>query len=193
MSEVASGPAASAEVFARVLDSHLVTLLPARSRWDDTWLQGLHLILYADDILLLATTPEEMTHKILSIQAHLRLIGLHLAMHKLQAIICRTLHAPLHVHENLVIEPVDSFVFLGVLVGFAVTAQMTLGRSLGRAMNSFWAFYGILKAGLSPVRERLHLCQAYVTSRWRWMSPAARPTQAILAMRNWISRGEVFA
>ena len=103
-------------------------------------------------------------------------------MHNLQMIACKTLHAPLHVHENLLVEPIDSFVFLGILVGYAVTAQMTLGRSLGRAMNSFWAFYGILKTGLSPVRERLHLLQAYVTSRWSWMSPAVRPTQAILKL-----------
>ena len=57
------GSSYSAEIFASVLGSHVSLLLPTWSQLNATWLQGLHLILYADDILLLATSQEEMRQK----------------------------------------------------------------------------------------------------------------------------------
>ena len=76
------------------------------------------------------------------------------------------------------VSPVSSAVFLGVLVGFAVSTCQTLTRSLSRAMNTYWSFAGILiKASTTPVRGRLKLLTSFVTSRWRWMAPAVRPSQ----------------
>ena len=98
------GSSYSAEIFARTLDRHLGKLLPFWSKWSHSWLQDLQLILYADDILLLATSEAEMASKIQEIQKHLRLIGLHLADGKLQIIASPVIPAP----ESLSPRPVSS-------------------------------------------------------------------------------------
>ena len=98
----------------------------------------MHAILYADDILLLATSMHEMRIKLHGIRDHLKLIGLQLAPAKCQFMCSPDLGNP--VLEFSLGQQVK-LVFLGILLGFAVTPTQTLGRAMGRAMNSFWAMY----------------------------------------------------
>ena len=124
-----------------------------------------------------------MQFKLQGIHKHLELIGLRLAMHKCQLISSSHCSAPRVLHPNSVpVQVVQSFIFLGILVGFAVTPEQILSRSLTRAMHAFWGHYGILKACRTAVADRLMLLTAFVTSRWRWMSPAVRPTTRILRL-----------
>ena len=137
---ILQGSSYSAELFARVLDWHLHSLaLEWSQRYPSNWFPALHLILYADDILLLATSEEEMQVKLHGIHKHLELIGLRLASYK-----CQIISSP-HCPHSKVLQPnaepvqvVSSFVFLGILVGFAVTPEQILSRSLTRAMHAFW-------------------------------------------------------
>ena len=180
---IMQGSAYSADLFARVLDAHLHVLF---CRWNSelapTWLKDLHAIIYADDLMLLATSRAEMQLKLRQIREHLSLIGLHLAKVKCQLLVSPLVEIgpPVCFSDGTPVQEVESLVFLGVLIGFRVTAAQTLGRSLGRAMNSFWCFAGILRVGATPVRERLKLLTSFVSSRRRWMSAAARPTTALL-------------
>ena len=102
-------------------------------------MKHLHAIIYADDLMLLATSREQM----------LSLIGLHLAKAKCQLLVspCVPEIMPICFADGTPVQEVSSLVFLGILIGFQVTAAQTLGRSLARAVNSFWCFAGILKAG----------------------------------------------
>ena len=73
------------------------------------------------------------------------------------------------------IQEVESFLFLGILVGFAVTCQMTIAARLRMATNSFYGYLGFLSRARGPLKKRLHLLNSFVTSNWRWLSAAARP------------------
>ena len=183
MKGIMQGSACSADLFARGLDAHLHVLF---TRWnlefEPTWLKELHAIIYADDLMLLATSREEMQLKLRQMREHLSLISLHLAKAKCQMLVSPLVAAggPVSFSDGTPVQEVESLIFLGVLIGFQVTAAQTLGRSLGKAMNSFWCFVGILRSGATPVKERLKLLTSFVTSRWRWRSAAARPTAALL-------------
>ena len=179
---IMQGSAYSADLFARVLDAHLHVLFARwKSELEPTWLRDVHAIIYADDLMLLATSREEMQLKLRQIREHLSLIGLHLAKAKCQILVSPLVAAgpPVSFSDGTPVQEVESLVFLVVLIGFQVTAAQTLGRSLGRAMNFFWCFVGILRSGTTPVKERLKLLTSFVSSRWRWMSASARPTTAL--------------
>ena len=74
---------------------------------------------------------------------------------------------------------VPSFKFLGILIGFRVSCASVLGARLAGATNSFWGYYRILARSSAPIRQRLSLFSTFVTSKWRWMSPAVRPLVSI--------------
>ena len=109
-------------------------------------------IIFADDILLLATSRDQLVRMLNSLQDTLGAIGLLLARHKCQYI--RSPDLPkMPVQPNRFSEPiqeVDTFVFLGVLVGFAVTCQMTVAARLRMATNSFYGYLGFLARTRGP-------------------------------------------
>ena len=62
---VMQGSTYSAEIFARVLDWHLHSLvLEWAQTFASNWFPDLHLVLYANDILLLACTESELQAKL---------------------------------------------------------------------------------------------------------------------------------
>ena len=160
----------SAELFARVLDGHLGSLVATwKQEFGGSWLQDMHAIIYADDILLLATSTHEMRIKLQGIREHLKLIGLQLAVAKCQFMCSKDLGNPLpESSPGQPVKQVTSFVFLGVLLGFSVSPVQKLGRAMGRAMNTFWAMYGILKAGLPLSRNE-----------FRYLGPLSPPDLAV--------------
>ena len=73
----------------------------------------------------------------------------------------------------------NTLVFLGILMGFAVTCVDVLNHRLGVAAKTFHGFYRILCRGTTPVKKRLQLLDSYITSKWRWMAPAVRPVTKV--------------
>ncbi|CAE7836810.1 nmt [Symbiodinium sp. CCMP2592] len=184
---ILQGSAFSAELFARCLDHFLGPLVLSWESQESTWLRDssgrpLFLILYADDLLVLATCASQLERLLDEIQATLDAIGLSLARNKCQYIqspdlcgsepVCpRGFEKPL--------ELVDSFTFLGILVGFSITCQMTLSARLRMATNSFFGYLSFLSRSRGSLVKRLHLLDSFVTSRWRWLSAAVRPLHAV--------------
>ena len=113
---IVQGAPYSAELFARVVDSNLA---PVHLRWqleEDTWLRtymGCLLILYADDIAVLATSCAQMTRMIEEVQSTLALIGLRLSPQKSQVLKNnRVSDAEVSMHGE-VVKQVHTFVYLG--------------------------------------------------------------------------------
>ena len=187
------GSSYSAEVFGRTLDYFLGFL---HTRWDiseDTWIKAdlpqgvsrkLFNLLYADDIILLATSIEQVRRLLEGVISILASIGLTLSLEK-----CKFIHSPDISSRPIVvgstsIHPVRAFKFLGILMGFDLNCQTILSARLTMANNTFWGYYRILKRPAAPVRKRLQLLNTYVTSKWRWMSPCVRPVSAVTKMLN---------
>ena len=178
---VLQGTPFSAELFGRVLDHFLGDVWQDWNTRFDTWIQArgchLHAILYADDVLLIATSYSELRAKLQDVQRVLQPLGLHLALEK-----CKLLVSPAVPREEFTVGEqtlgqVDTLLFLGVLLGFTITSCMTLSARTVRATNVFYAFYKILTEPGVALASRLSLLCRHVTSTWRWLSPALRPVQ----------------
>ena len=188
---VVQGSSYSAEIFARTVDYFLGFVVDRWSNTESTWIQsmdpnGVHRrlfnLIYADDIILLATSYAQATRLLEGVVDTLTSIGLTLALDK-----CKFFSSPdLGVHplvvRDVVIRHVSSFKFLGVLVGFNISSQAVLSARLSMAHNSFWGYYRILKRKGGPVKTRLHLLNSFVTSKWRWLSPCIRPVTMVVNM-----------
>ena len=182
------GSSYSAEIFGRTLDHFLGFMC---TRWDlsmDTWIKStgpdgvttkLFNLLYADDIILLATSYSQARRLLEDVVDILSSIGLSLALEKCKFLVSPDLPSRDLCVRNVTISPVRAFKFLGVLMGFDLNSQTVLASRLSMANNSFWGYYRILRRPCAPLRKRLHLLNTYVTSRWRWMSPCVRPVTAV--------------
>ena len=185
------GSSYSAEIFGRTLDYYLGFLHTRWSISENTWIQStdpsgqLHKgfnLLYADGIILLATSYEQAKRLLEAVVDILAAIGLTLALDKCKFIVSPNLPSrPLRV-RSFDISPVRSFTFLGVLMGFDINAQTILAARLSMTNNAFWGYYKILRRPAASLRKRLHLLDTYVTSKWRWISPCIRPVTAVKNM-----------
>ena len=108
----------------------------------DTWIQArglsLRAILYADDILLLATSYEELRSKIRDVQHVLAPLGLQLSWDK-----CKLLRSPSVPKQVLQIEGQC----IEHVVGHGLSSLMTLAALAARtvrATKSFYAHYKLL-------------------------------------------------
>ena len=81
---------------------------------------------------------------------------------------------------------VDTFVYLGILMGFAVSCTDAITHRVARAVAAFHGLYRILGRVGRDVCLRLRLFHVFVTSKWRWMSPGVRPTGPAIRMLNWL-------
>ena len=106
------GSSYSAEMFARVLDWHLSSLVATwKQEFGGTWLREMRAIIYADDIVLFATSMHEMQIKLRGIREHLKLIGLQLAPAKCQLMCSPDLGNPmLEFGPGQQVKQVTSFV-----------------------------------------------------------------------------------
>ena len=178
------GSSYSAELFARVLDHFVSHLFHKWRERYPTWIQdeqgtSLHAILYADDVVLLASSREHMLGMLQELKSTLAAIGLHLALDKCFFICSPGLDtSPLilpGVDSTLAIKHSEAFIYLGILVGFGVSCGTALSRRLAAATGAFWGHSGFLCRGNAPLKKRLQLFDAYVTNKWKWASAAFRP------------------
>ena len=181
------GSSYSAELFGRTLDHFLGFMVTRWSVSENTWIQAqgndglvkIFNLLYADDIILLATSFRQAHRLLEDVIDILQSIGLSLSLEKCRFLVSPDLTPrPIHV-RGFTISPVRSFNFLGVLMGFDLNSQTVLSARLTMANNSFWGYYRILRRPGAPLRKRLHLLNTYVTSKWRWLSPCVRPITAV--------------
>ena len=188
---VVQGSSYSAELFARTIDHFLGPLVEKWSQCENTWIQSsdpngsfarLFNLLFADDIILLASSLAQAARLLEDVVDALSAIGLSLALDKCKFILSPDLHpTPLTV-RNVTVSQVPSFVFLGVLMGFGVSSQTVLSARLSQAQNSFWGYFRILKRKSGPLKTRLQLFNSFVTSKWRWLSPCVRPVTMVINM-----------
>ena len=180
---IVQGAPYSAELFARILDYHARGVHAEWQLHEETWLQtcvcSLLLLMYADDIVLLATSCAQMARMVAGLSAVLDAIGLKLSFAK-----CKFLKGCHVADDSLLIggSPVafvQRFDFLGILMGFSVSCVDVLIHRLGKAAKNFHGFYRILCRGSAPVQKRLQLLDTFVTSKWRWMAPAIRPVSTV--------------
>ena len=97
-------------------------------------------LLYADDLVLLATSHAQATRMLQQVIAVFKVIGLQLSLRK-----CKFIASPCLPNRSIYagtvpIPMVPSFKFLGILIGFRVSCASVLGARLVRlagATNSF--------------------------------------------------------
>ena len=180
---IVQGAPYSAELFARIIDYHARGVHAGWQLHEDTWLQtcvcALLVIMYADDICLLATSCAQMARMVADLSGVLNSIGLRLAYPKCKFLKgCHVRDEVLHVGRERATFA-HRFVFLGILMGFSLSCVDVLVHRLGRAAKTFHGFYRILCRGSAPVKKRLQLLDTFVTSKWRWMAPAIRPVSKV--------------
>ena len=188
---VVQGSSYSAELFARTLDFYLGAVVSKWKSSEPTWIQSmdpngvfhqLYNLLFADDIVLLATSFEQASRMLVDVIDALSAIGLTLALDKCKYISSPDLPVVPLVVRGIDIRPVSSFRFLGILMGFGISSQTILSARLTQAQNSFWGYFKILKRKTGPLKTRLHLLNTFVTSKWRWLSPCVRPVTMVSNM-----------
>ena len=176
----------SAELFSRVLDWFVGIAYDTWEATESTWLRNgdrkLFCVIYADDLVLFATSHEQMRRMLEHLNRLLASIGLRIALEKCAYLQSNDLPDEAITVDGTTIPKVPHFIFLGVLIGFGVQCQDVLAARLVQTVNSFHGYYSILTRADSPIRKRLQLLNTFVTSRWRWMSGCIRPVTAVKNM-----------
>ena len=184
---ILQGSSYSAELFARCVDHYLAG---AQAKWqqeESTWLQTeqgdkLFLAPFADDLVLLGTTRDQTQRLLKDSEITLQAIGLYFNSKK-----CKFLRSPglssrpLILGNGSLVECEDTMLFLGILLGFHLTCVAVLAARMAKVGNAFWGYLQILRQTGVGLKQRLKVFDCFVTSRWRWLSPAVRPTQAVQA------------
>ena len=168
------GSSYSAEIFGRTLDYFIGFLHTRWSISENTWIQAqgpggnlikLFNLIYADDIILLATSYSQARRLLEGVVDILASIGLTLALDTCKFIVSPDLPQQTLRVRHIDILPVRSFTFLGVLMGFDINSQTILAARLSLTNNAFWGYYKILRRPGAPLGKRLHLLNTYVTSK----------------------------
>ena len=141
---ILQGSSYSAEIFARTVDHYLGDLVQAWQQTEDTWVKmdiyggtsiKLFNILFADDLVLLAVSFAQLQRMLNQVRDCLAAIGLCLSLKK-----CQVLAAPSVQKEEIrigdtILQQVDHFKFLGVLIGFKMSCLAVLSARLAMAIR----------------------------------------------------------
>ena len=112
----------------------------------------------------------------------LQAIGLHFNAKK-----CKFLRSPgmsdrpLKLHNGQPVHCEETMIFLGILLGFHLTCVAVLAARMVKVSSAFWGFFKVLRQTGVSLKQRLKVFDCFVISRWRWLSPAVRPIQAVQA------------
>ena len=109
--------------------------------WLTTYLCHLFLVLYADDIVVLATTCQQLTRMIAQIQRCLELIGLRLSAMKSQVLVGPYVPDANVFMSGQVVRCAHSFVYLGILMGFTTTCTDVALHRITKAVAAFHGYY----------------------------------------------------
>eukprot|EP00971_Amphidinium_carterae_P339269 6476934-Amphidinium_carterae.1 len=121
-----------------------------------------HLLLFMDDILLAASTWDELLDKLLAVQAALHTIGLELNVEK-SIVVTNVLCPPLEVQVGTQPIPVrGEFVYLGVHFCHKGDTMETYFHRVRAAWAAFWKWARLLTAHQLPLRDRLRLLDSTV-------------------------------
>ena len=185
---IVQGAPYSAELFARVVHSHLGAVHMQWQRDEVTWLTTylchLFLVLYTDDIVVLATTCQQLTRMMADVQRCLELIGLRLSVAKSQVLVGSNVPSARVFMGRQVVKCAPSLVYIGILMGFTVACTEVAVHRITKAVAAFHGYYRILCRVGKDVQTRLRLSRTFVTSKWRWMSPGIRRTGPVTRMLN---------
>ena len=179
------GTAYSAILFGRVVDFFLGPLLRTwEARWPHWKLP--FLLLYADDVLLLAPSTvllQQMTQEVVDL---LSTLGLHVNPAK-----CAVLDTEEGVGNGVFLrghggplktEP--ALLYLGVPLSFDFRPLTCFARALGRCANTYFAMRNLFKSRTLPAIKKVQLFDLYVTSKWLWCSGLIWPTKQALVGLN---------
>ena len=142
--------------------------------------ENLFLTPFADDLILLGTTREQAQRLLRDSEDTLQAIGLHFNSRK-----CKFLRPPgmsdqpLYLRNGNPIQAQPSLVFLGVLLAFNITCYAVIAARMTQVNNAFWGYFRVLRQAGVGLVQRLRVFNCFVTSRWRWMSPAFRPLKSV--------------
>ena len=135
------------------------------------------MLLYADDIRVLASSASELQAKLHDLQQCLSVIGLHINTSK-----CSVLHDgkgacpgvwPLRDCRPLAGS--DDISYLGVPLSHRQTPLGQRGLSLAKVSTSFFGLR-IFDHPSTAVGTKLELFRSYVTAKWAWCAPASWPS-----------------
>ena len=182
---VLQGSSYSAELFARCVDFYMSFINQEWQQREETWLQTqqegrkLFLTPFADDLVLIATSRDQAVRLLEDTVRTLGAIGLRMNWRK-----CKYIQTPGLPKIPLTpcgtdIQWAQSFIFLGILMGFQLSCQAVLAARMTKVSNAFWAYYRILRQHAVGLSKRLQIFDVFITSRWRWLSPAVRPSKSI--------------
>ena len=181
---ILQGSSYSAELFARCIDHYLSPLNDTWCQNENSWLttqEGAKLFLapFADDLVLLATSKEQAQRLLADCEKCLEAIGLRFNHKK-----CKYIQSPGFSKSPLKLKSGDvcwqaNFIFLGVLLGFQLTCLAVLSARIAKVSNAFWGYFRILRQPTVGLSKRLRMFDCFITSRWRWISPAVRPTKTV--------------
>ena len=179
------GTAFSADLFARVIDHFLQGLLP---QWDASCSEIFrrfelpHCLLFADDLLIMASSTVELQRKLRDLQDTLKAIGLLINTRKCSvlkqpdgntpAVWPRGAATPLQGESELM--------YLGVPLAHKTTPLGQMGASLAKVSASFFGLRKLFDHPDTPVSEKLDLFRSYITSKWAWASPTSWPSRQAL-------------
>ena len=178
---VLQGTAFSADLFSRVLDHFVAGLIP---RWEENQHDVFrkyslpHALLFADDILLFASTTSELQFKLRSLQLTLESIGLRLNLDKCSVLDQEDGTTPAVWGKSAArpLSGVEHLVYLGVPLTYRVNPLGQLGISLAKMSSAFFGLRRLFDHPDTPVKEKLLLFQSYITSKWTWCCPTVYPT-----------------
>ncbi|CAE7930361.1 pol, partial [Symbiodinium necroappetens] len=152
---VLQGSSYSAELFARCVDFYMSFINQEWQQREETWLQTqegrkLFLTPFADDLVLIATSRDQAVRLLEDTVRTLGAIGLRMNWRKCKYIQTPGLPKIPMTPCGTDIQWAQSFIFLGILMGFQLSCQAVLAARMTKIFDVF------------------------ITSRWRWLSPAVR-------------------
>ncbi|CAE7710399.1 RTase [Symbiodinium sp. CCMP2592] len=186
--ELCAGCQVNMKLGAKAWSGTRLVLGPLIRTWEQRWPDWRlpFLLLYADDVLLLAPSAarlQTMTQEVVNLMAALNL--------RVNVAKCSVLDTEEGVGHGIFLrghcaplKTESSLLYLGVPLQFDFTPMTCFGRALSRCSNTFFAMRNLVNSRFLPAIKKIQLFDLYVTSRWLWCSGLIWPTKVSLRSLN---------